>query len=248
MEEITQQQTSSRAKRPFLLSGAAVLGAITLTLGGAVAANAHVTVSSDTAEAGAYSLLTFSVPHGCDGSATTAVSIQVPEEITSVTPTRNPLYTVETISEVLDTPIMDSHGNEVTERIAEVVYTAQTPLPDDQRDAFELSVKLPENAAGATLYFPTVQTCEQGESAWVQIAAEGQDPHELDLPSPQIAIIEASANSGHDHGDHTAEASEAAAQDESSSVQTPLVITALVVGTLGLLAGIVALVRGRKQA
>ncbi|MGO1736616.1 MAG: YcnI family copper-binding membrane protein [Leucobacter sp.] len=248
MEEITHQQTSSRAKRPFLMGGAAVLGAIALTLGGAVAANAHVTISSDTAEAGAYSLLTFGVPHGCDGSATTAVSIQIPEEITSVTPTRNPLYTVETISETLDTPITDGHGNEVTERIAEVVYTTQTPLPDDQRDAFELSLQLPEDAAGTTLYFPTVQTCEEGESAWVQIAAEGQDPHELDLPAPEIAIVEASANSGHDHGDHTAEASEAAAQDETSSVQAPLVITALVVGALGLLAGIVALVRGRKQA
>ena len=154
MEEITHQQTSSRAKRPFLMGGAAVLGAIALTLGGAVAANAHVTISSDTAEAGAYSLLTFGVPHGCDGSATTAVSIQIPEEITSVTPTRNPLYTVETISETLDTPITDGHGNEVTQRIAEVVYTTQTPLPDDQRDAFELSLQLPEDASRHDPVFP----------------------------------------------------------------------------------------------
>ncbi|WP_449276667.1 YcnI family copper-binding membrane protein [Leucobacter sp. GX24907] len=246
MEEITQQQMSSRAKRPFWMAGAAMLGAVALAFGGAVAANAHVTINSDTAEAGAYSLLTFSVPHGCDGSATTAVSIQIPEEITSVTPTRNPLYSVETVSEILETPITDSHGNEMTERIAEVIYTTQTPLPDGQRDAFELSLKLPDDAAGTTLYFPTVQTCEQGESAWVQIAAEGQDPHELDLPSPEITIVEASANSG--HGEHTAEGSEAVTQDEASSAQTPLVITALVIGTLGLLTGIVALVRGRKQA
>lgn len=248
MKEIHNQQAPSRAKRRILRGGAAAVGGISLALGSAVAASAHVTVSADTAEAGAYSLLTFSVPHGCDGAATTAVSIQMPDEVTSVTPTRNPLYSVETVSEALDTPATDSHGNEVTERVAEVVYTAQTPLPDDQRDAFEVSVKLPDDAAGTTLHFPTVQTCEQGESAWVQIAAEGQDPHELDLPSPELTIVEASVNSGDEHDEDGGQPSETAAQDEASGIRAPLAITALVFGGLGLVAGIAALVRGRKSA
>lgn len=138
-------------KRTIVRTGAAAFGALALTLGGAAAANAHVTASTDTAEAGTYSVITLSVPHGCDGSATTAVSIQIPDGINSVTPTRNSFYTVDNKMEQLDTPITDSHGNEVTERVAEVVYSANTPLPDGQRDTFELSLQLPEDAAGQTL-------------------------------------------------------------------------------------------------
>lgn len=236
----------TRTSAPLLVTGAAALGALALTLGGAAAAQAHVTVNADTAEAGAYSVLTVSVPHGCDGSATTKVAIQIPDGINAVTPTRNSFYTVEKTMEQLETPITDSHGNEVTERVAEVVYTASTPLPADQRDVFELSLQLPEDAAGETLYFPTVQTCEQGESAWVQIPADGQDPHELELPSPAVEVLAASETG---HGDEAAE--ETSATEESAqggTDQTPLVVTSLVVGGLGLIAGVIALIRGRKQA
>lgn len=73
------------AKRPrWLAVGAATVGAVVLTLFGATAASAHVSVSSNTAEAGSYAILTFSVPHGCDGSATTKIAIQIPDGINSV--------------------------------------------------------------------------------------------------------------------------------------------------------------------
>ena len=78
-----------------------------------------------------------SVPHGCDGSATTKVAIQIPEDILAVTPTRNPYYDVAKKIEKLAEPVTDAHGNEVTERVASVEYTAKTPLPDGERDAFE---------------------------------------------------------------------------------------------------------------
>jgi uncharacterized protein YcnI len=54
---------------------------------------------------------------------------------------------------------------------------------------------LPE-AAGETVYFPLVQTCEVGESAWIEIPAEGQDSEELALPAPSITLTEATAG-GH---------------------------------------------------
>ena len=70
--------------------GVAGAGAAALTLASASWAGAHVTVSPSQGAAGSYSVLTFSVPHGCDGSATTRVAIQVPEQILSVTPSVNP--------------------------------------------------------------------------------------------------------------------------------------------------------------
>lgn len=240
-----KNQTVSK-KRALVRTGTVALGALALTFGGAAAANAHVSASTDTAEAGAYSVITVSVPHGCDGSATTAVSIQIPDGINSVTPTRNSFYTVDKKMDQLDTPITDSHGNEITERVAEVVYSANTPLPDGQLDNFELSLQLPEDAAGQTLFFPAVQTCEMGESAWVQIPADGQDPHELELPAPSIQITAASSESG--HGEAVEASANASERADLVSSQTPLVVASLVIGALGLAAAVTALLRKRKQA
>lgn len=245
---------SRSVTRPIVRGGTIALGAAALVLAGAASASAHVTISSDTDEAGAYALLTVSVPHGCDGSATTSVAIQIPEEITSVTPTRNALYEVEAVSEELDTPITDSHGNEVTERVAEIVYSTDSPLPDGERDAFELSLRLPEEAAGTTLYFPVVQTCEEGEAPWVEIPADGQDADSLDSPAPSIDVVAAEApdGSGEDAPTDTSDAEPNDASDEapasSDGSQTPLVITSLVVGALGLVVGLVVLVRGRRRS
>ena len=76
------------------------LGALPLALGAVVLgvaapASAHVTISASTTAAGAFAVLTLSVPHGCDGSATTEIAIQIPEEVNAVTPTRNALWEVD---------------------------------------------------------------------------------------------------------------------------------------------------------
>ncbi|SJN10462.1 Conserved membrane protein in copper uptake, YcnI [Leucobacter sp. 7(1)] len=243
--------STRHSKRPLLIGTGALAAAAALILGGAAAANAHVSIAEGPVEAGSYSILTLGVPHGCDGAATTKVAIQIPDGINAVTPTRNSLYTVEKVMEDLDTPITDSHGNEVTERVAQVVYTATTPLPDGQRDAFELSLQIPEDAAETTLYFPTVQTCEQGETAWVQIPEEGQDGHDLDTPAPGVDVIAASAAGSHGHGDATdasADAHEDSASATAAADQTALVITSLAVGSIGLIVAVIALLRGRKKA
>ena len=56
--------------------GATMAAALAL---GAAPAFAHVTVSPSVATAGSYTVLTVSVPHGCDGSPTTKVSIKIPD-------------------------------------------------------------------------------------------------------------------------------------------------------------------------
>ena len=171
------------------------LGAVPLALGAVVLgvaapASAHVTITASTTAAGAFTVLTVSVPHGCEGSATTEVTIQIPEEINAVTPTRNALWEVEKEVEQLDPPVTDAHGNEITERVATVTYTADTPLPDGYRDAFELSLQLPDDE-GTTLVFPTIQTCEEGESAWIEVPADGQSEDDLELPAPSVTITAA---------------------------------------------------------
>ncbi|OJX65512.1 MAG: hypothetical protein BGO95_10645 [Micrococcales bacterium 73-13] len=240
----------SRTKRPLIMGGAALVGAVALTLGGALAASAHVGLSGSSDEAGASSLLTFSFSHGCDGSPTTGLTIQIPEGINSVTPQIDALWDVEKVTEQLQTPIQDAHGNEITERVAQVVYTAKTPFADGYRGEATLSLTLPEDAAGSSLAFPTIQSCEVGENAWVQIAEEGQTHDDLDSPAPTFAVVATSteADAGHDDSSSAAEDEEAAAAPAAAD-QTPLVVTSLIVGALGLILAVVALmIRERKKA
>ncbi|WP_082608833.1 YcnI family protein [Oerskovia sp. Root918] len=236
-------------KRPLQLLTVAAATTTLLALG-ASGASAHVSVDPDTTTAGSYALLTFGVPHGCGESATTKVSIQIPEPITSVTPTVNPGWDVEKVMVTLATPIDDGHGGQLTERVGEIVYTARAPLPDGYRDALVLSTKLPDTV-GETLVFPTVQTCQEGESAWVQVAAEGEDPHDLDLPAPVLTVTAAEDEAAHGDtetvSDESATVEAVAAPAEPSS--TPLVLSwvAVVLGAAGLALGGAAFVRGRRS-
>jgi uncharacterized protein YcnI len=228
---------------------AAVVGALAL----AGPASAHVTVTPSETAAGAYTVLTVSVPHGCDGSPTTKVAIGMPDGVYSVTPTRNSFYAVEKVTERLDQPVEDAHGNELTERVSQVVYTAETPLPDGERDAFELSLQLPEDAAGTMLAFPAIQTCEKGETAWSEVPASGQSADDLDHPAPAFEVTEASGD-GHgataasdtDDGSEASEADGAESGDDGNGIA----VAGLVAGLLGLALGAVALVRtrGREHA
>ena len=234
------------------------LGALTTAtavLGLAVAApaGAHVSATPSTAAAGSYTVLTMSVPHGCDGSPTTKIEIQVPESVLSVTPTRNPYYDLEKRIEELDEPLTDAHGNEVTERVASVVYTATTPLPEGQRDTFELSFQVPD-VPGETLAFPTVQTCRQGRADWVQLSENG-DGEELEHPAPSFEVLPAEDDGS--HGSDATDATDAAAEEpgegttaEAARVEGsgPLSWAGLVLGGLGLLAGGTALARSRSTS
>jgi uncharacterized protein YcnI len=218
-------------------------------------ASAHVSATPSSAVAGSSTIVTFSVGHGCEGSPTTKLEIQVPESVLSVTATRNPYYEVESTIVELDEPLTDSHGNEVTERTASIAYTATTPLPDGQRDTFQLSFTVPD-AEGEVLAFPTIQTCQEGETAWTEVPAEGQDPHELENPAPSFEILPASAEDDHaeagaahdeaeEPGDPEAVDAAGSGDDDASAA---LGWTGLGAGLLGLAAGGLALARTRTTS
>ncbi|GAB3840324.1 YcnI family protein [Kribbella italica] len=247
----TRVRVDDRDRRPvrtrtcrILTAGAAVvLGSIGL----ATPASAHVIVTPSTTAAGANAVLEFSVAHGCEDSPTTRITIQLPPQITSVAPTRTALWKVEKKLEKLDPPVVDAHGNQIVERVASVTFSTGTPLPDGQREVFELAVQLPE-AEGTKLAFPTIQTCEKGESAWIEVPQDGQNVDQLELPAPEL-VVSAAAGGGH-HGAastvaHSAGAAVAAPEPKGSD---PLTLAALAAGIFGSILGGAALVRQRRQA
>ncbi|ABY21827.1 putative exported protein [Renibacterium salmoninarum ATCC 33209] len=209
---------------------------------GAAAASAHVSVSASSTASNSYSLLTFSVPHGCSGSATTKIAISLPENIDDATPTVNPNWVASKVTTKLAQPKTLENGSQVTEKTSQVVYTVKTPLDPAQRDALVLSLKLPD-ASGSQLNFPVLRSCEKGETNWAQTVQPGQDHDAVKDPAPSITLTAAAAEDA--HSGHSAPTPAAATQDSGS--QAPGWI-GLGAGIAGLLLGAFALFRTRNKA
>lgn len=229
-----------------VIASSALAAGVLLAVAVPLSASAHVSIDPSSTSAGSYTVLTFALPHGCDGSATTAIAIDIPESIASVTPTVNQGWDVSKVAVDLAKPIEDGHGNSITTRIGKIVYTAKTPLADGLRDTFALSLQLPADAAGKTLEFPLLQSCEVGETLWNESAkADGSEP---DHPAPAIAVTAAVADA-HGHGSEaTVEAADehdaTVGHDESGTaddlIARVLGIGGLVVGAVGIVLAVTA--------
>lgn len=222
------QKNMQKKKSPRYALGAAVAltGAAALALLPAAAASAHVTASATSTAAGSYTVLTFSVPHGCEGSPTLEVRVELPESVPAVTPTVNPNWTVAKAVEELAEPLEDAHGNAITERVASVTYTAiGAGLPDGYRDTFELSLQLPAGEAGDVVEFPTFQTCAEGTAEWI-----GDD-------APAVTLTAAEEGDGHGAAGGHAEEDEPATPDVLARV---FGIGGLVVGAVGVVIAVLS--------
>lgn len=235
----------------WLLRGAAAVSGLSV-LALAAPAAAHVTVTPSTTRAGAPAVVQFSIGHGCEGSATTSVTIRIPDQVNAVTPTRHPLWEVEEEVVTLDPPVVDAHGTRLTERVASVTFRAAEPLPEGERDVVEVALTLPPDA-GTTLAFPTIQTCEQGETAWIEVPADGQDPDQLELPAPSFQLT-AAATEGATEGAAsavdtlTAVRTDTADAESRGTAEAPLLaLGALGVALLAMLVAVAALAQQRRR-
>ncbi|PUB23470.1 uncharacterized protein (TIGR03382 family) [Promicromonospora sp. AC04] len=208
--------------RRVTLSGFAAAGLVAL---GAMTAAAHVTITPSTTAAGATAVLRVEIPHGCVGSATTAISIRMPEDAADVTASGTDRWAVDQAADGL-------------------TWTTDQPLPDGEHAEVEFSVRLPDDV-GATLVFPVVQQCEEGEAAWTEVAEHEESDEALDRPAPVIVVT-----SGDTSGDP--EAASAAVGAESAAAgpeeRDPL-ITYGAAGALvaGVLTGGAVLLRRRRR-
>jgi uncharacterized protein YcnI len=132
----------------------------------ALTAPAHVEPQVSEAPAGSRTTFSFVVEHGCDGSPTVEVAIQIPEGAFDVVP-------VEQAGWV----------GTVEQGTQPVVRFAGGPLAADVEGTFGFELVTP-NLPGQTVLFPTVQTCEEGEIAWI-------DPAEVaEEPAPRVRLTE----------------------------------------------------------
>ncbi len=149
-------------------------------------AHAHATLEVLQAPAGTYYKAVLRVPHGCEGSPTTAVKIRIPAGVTAVKPQPKPGWELHTVIGQLDEPHTDGHGQQITEGVTEVHWTGGRLL-DEHYDEFAMRVRLPD-APGETLFFPTVQECEQGVHRWIEIPEAGRTGDDHDEPAPRLRL------------------------------------------------------------
>lgn len=151
----------------------------------ASAASAHVVLEKREAVVGSYYKAVFQVGHGCDGSATTAIRVQIPDGVIAAKPMQKQGWKLATTKGAYAQQHAH-HGHAVSEGVRTITWSGK--LPDAFYDEFVVSVKLTDELkAGTVLYFPVTQTCEKGESKWVDIPAAGQPASKA--PAPGLALL-----------------------------------------------------------
>lgn len=134
---------------------------------------AHVSLETPTAEAGSYYKAVLRIPHGCDGTATNSITIQLPNKFLLAKPMPKAGWILD-VSNV-------SAGN-----VAEIKFSGGH-LPDAFYDEFIFRGKIAA-PAGSILYFKVAQVCDKGHIDWFDIPAEGQDEHALEAPAAALKI------------------------------------------------------------
>src|ERR1700760_1704248 len=170
------------------IHGLRFLALLTIATLTASSARAHITLEKREATVGSSYKAVFVVPHGCAGSATTRIRVQIPDGVIDVKPMPKPGWNVEAIKGKYASEY-DFHGTRLSEGVKEVVWSGGK-LPDDFYDEFVISTFLTTALKPDTvLYFPVVQECEQGISRWIDIPADPAHPHDSKWPAPGVKLL-----------------------------------------------------------
>jgi periplasmic copper chaperone A len=219
------------------------LVAAVLSLALPAAAQAHVTVHPSTVPAGGEdTLLSIRVPNEMDNASVTKVDLLLPPGFVAADFQPVPGWTTKVTKVKLPTPVKTDDGT-ITERVGRITWTNTNKadaIPPEAFQDFNLSVLVP-GKAGDTLTFKALQTYSDGHIVrWI-------GPESSDNPAPTIKVTAASGGAATPMSSSTPAATVAAASN-GNGASNGLAIVALIVGVLGLLAGIGGLLAARRAA
>jgi uncharacterized protein YcnI len=163
-----------------------VLGAFGAALGIGVAA-AHISLETAEAPVGAVYKAVLRVPHGCAGSATTAIRVRIPDGVIGVRPMPKPGWTLGTVTGKYPQRYRLFQAI-VSEGVVEIAWSGGS-LADAHYDEFVFQAYLSDALApGATIHFPVVQECEKGVHRWIDVTPShaGGDHGE---PAPALKLL-----------------------------------------------------------
>jgi uncharacterized protein YcnI len=217
-------------------------------------AQAHISLHPNTIPAGAFVTLDVRVPGEQAGAYAYEIDMQVPPGFTEIDTQNVPGWSVKEIMVKLPKPIQTGEGP-ISEEVSQIIWTGDRSalgrLEDNSFIQFPLSIAMPSDLAGQSLAFKTVQYYSNGKVIhWI-------GPPSAEYPAPTVNITakgglveevagnEAGPTPGQTPaGQATAPAPVSAGS--SSGASKGLAITALVVGILGLIAGVGGLLTARR--
>jgi uncharacterized protein YcnI len=149
---------------------------------------AHATLESDEAPANSFYKAVVRIGHGCEGSPTTAVRVQIPEGVIAVKPMPKAGWQLTTTEGDYENAY-DYYGTALTGGVKEVAWSGGS-LPDAFYDEFVFRGRLTDFAPGTLVYFPVVQECAAGVHRWIEIPAAGESADDYEEPAPSVTIVE----------------------------------------------------------
>src|SRR6478609_2602476 len=153
----------------------------------AMPALAHVTLAVAEAPAGSSYRAVLRIPHGCDGTATRSVRVEIPEGLFAVKPMPKAGWTLETTSGAYARGYQD-HGRPVTEGVKTIEWSGGN-LPDGHYDEFVfVGTVAGDIAPGQPLAFPVLQRCEKGEMNWSGLPGQADAKK---APAPLLRVAAA---------------------------------------------------------
>jgi uncharacterized protein len=200
------------------------------------AAQAHVTVQPNTAAAGSFTVFDVRVPNEEDAANTTKVDVQFPPGFAEVSYQPVPGWKVRVIKGKLAKPVKTDDGL-VTDEVRRMIWTGGKIAPGQFTD-FPISVQVP-GKNGQSLTFKALQTYSNGKVVrWI-------GPESSDTPAPTVKLAAAATPAA---TKPVAATTSSSSSDSGDSASKGLGIAALIVGVLGLLAGLAALLTSRRRA
>jgi uncharacterized protein YcnI len=231
----------------------ATMGALLVPAG----AQAHISLHPNTIPAGAFATLDVRVPGEQEGAYVKKVDVQFPPGFTGVNYENVPGWSTKVIETKLATPIKEK-GETINTEVSQIIWTWTGPLGkvnNGQFINFPLSLAIPSDATGKALEFRTVQTYSNGQVVhWIEPALSAEHPAPRINVTAKGGVIQdvAGEEAGPEAGQMPASQSVStpapAAKPASGGASKGLAITALIVGALGLLIGLLALASTRRRA
>lgn len=251
---MTQTTPGDRGRRRGHHRGAIAGIVIAASLVAPAAARAHISVDPNTVPAGAFATLNVRVPGEQEGAHVTKVDMLMPSGFTSVAYQNVPGWKVSEVQKRLAKPIQTDDGP-VNQEVSQIIWTWTGPLGqvgNGQFMAFPLSVAIPDNAAGKTLLFKAVQHYSNGQIVrWIETSVNDPNPAATVNVTAKGGVIQtvAGTEAGPAPG-QTGAGGSAGSQGShatgSGGTSNGLAIAALIVGALGLAAGLGAIFYTRR--
>ncbi|KAJ1973979.1 hypothetical protein H4R35_003836 [Dimargaris xerosporica] len=182
----------------------------------------HMALKPSTVAANSSGEVALRIGHGCSGSPTTNITVQIPVGITGVKTSAEPGWKVETTTRPISATTVNPGFSNVTASTSPSssdsaskgssgggghVHRRAAPASNTTVDTitwydgdipdgvyYDLHFTIKTSTTAGTYYFPVKQVCEKGNTDWVEVPENGNDGSDFKYPAPTLEVAIASAS------------------------------------------------------